>query len=880
MFIRRIIILTLLLQIFSQTFSQTTSGKAFIKSMEDADLAFYYDEDFYKAASLYEVLLKSHPENSNISAKLGMCYLNIDGKQKDALRLLETAVLNVVKNDNEYIEYGEKAPIDTYFYLAEAFHLNDSLQKAISLYNEAKKKLGGSTLFRKDYIDAQIRNCKYAIEMEMQPYGITKNLFTPWLINYPGACNGVVSENDSVFIFTEKEGNKTRIFYSKKTSSWNEPIDITNQLGGFDRFYSNSITRDGRLLILYLEDGGDGNLYYSQLEGSKWSKIKSLGRNINSIYWESHGYITNDGKGIYFASNRPGGEGDLDIWFSEKDEKGSWKRPVNCGKVINTPFNENYPFFDSATSTLIFSSMGHVSMGNYDVFRSTLNKGKWTKPVGLPYPINTTGENVFFISKDNSQLLITSLFDDKDNTRNIYTIEPLKPAENLIITQGNVTLQDGMGVDPAQMKVILIDQKTGEILKNLSGPDTASIKVTMKPGDLKVVISRIGNKTDTINLNIKKKSDIAQNQVSDTATFRYNVKPGIYRLFVNYPGYKTDSIDLTIPSVFSGNYVSVNSSLVPEKVYNGDFLMIKNILFEYNSYSLNNDAKSLLEVLKHILINYPDLKIEIGGYTDSKGSVSYNLNLSDKRAQAVINYLSDSEISGSRFVKKIYGITGAIANNTKPDGSDNPEGRKYNRRVSFGIINPQTGITVYQENYVPEHLRQHNSIKFSIVLIKSANTLNPEYFKNLNLNEYLLIKSVRIDSLSQNIYTIGNFYDKTEASKYLTYLKGIGFPDSYIVNQYELNGSNNSVVRNIKYDETKNDDLYTIQLAASKNKLPMNRFSTVPGVKEIASSDGYYRYIYGEFKTYLQAKSALNSIREAGFNQAYIRKLDFQIINK
>lgn len=133
--------LIFLILIFSSSvlLSQQLSKKQFIKAVQDADNLFYYDEDYDKAAVQYEYLLNIYPENYNLSAKLGICYLNIDGKKAEALKLLEKASANVVAKDKDYIEFGEKAPLDTYMYRAIAYHRNDSLQKAIVLYNEVKK---------------------------------------------------------------------------------------------------------------------------------------------------------------------------------------------------------------------------------------------------------------------------------------------------------------------------------------------------------------------------------------------------------------------------------------------------------------------------------------------------------------------------------------------------------------------------------------------------------------------------------------------------------------------------------------------------------------------------------------------------------------------
>src|SRR5450759_2855816 len=280
---RKVVIIFLLLFCISPVFSQVLSQKKFIKAVQDADISYYYDKDYEKTASLYESLLNIYPDISNLSAKLGICYLNIDGKKADALKLLAKASTNVVSYSKEYIEYGEKAPLDTYLYLAIAYHQNDSLQKAVSLYYDAKKRLGETEIFREEYIDNQIRDCRYAMEMKKKPLTIIANLFAPWLNEYPGACNPVLSKNDSVFVFSLKKDGKTHILCSYKSGTWKRPVDVTRQLGGYDRFYSNSITGDGRLLIIYMDDGGDGNLYYSQRKDTTWTKIKRLGKYINTI---------------------------------------------------------------------------------------------------------------------------------------------------------------------------------------------------------------------------------------------------------------------------------------------------------------------------------------------------------------------------------------------------------------------------------------------------------------------------------------------------------------------------------------------------------------------------------------------------------------------
>lgn len=828
---KKILMHSLLFCSFLPLFSQINSKRDFIRAVKEADIYYYYDVHYEKAAGMYKTILTAYPDNANIAAKLGICYLNIDGKKAEALKLLNKASSNVVSDNREYSEYGEKAPLDTYMYRAIAYHQNDSLRKAVSLFLEAKKKLSGTDPSREDYIDNQIRNCRYAIEMEKKPLTIITNLFAPWLSEFPGACNPVLSKNDSVFIFTVKTEDKTRILCSYKSDTWQRPVDITNSLGGFDRFYSNSITGDGKLLVLNLDDGDDNNLYYSERSDTSWTKIKSFNKNINTIYWESNGNITPDGKSLYFVTNRPGGEGQLDIWVSEKDNDGTWIYPVNCGDVINSPYDENTPFYDPINKALLFSSKGHTGMGEYDVFRSINKNGIWTNPISMPYAFNTTGDNTFFILNNNAPGFVTSFYNEKNSARNIYSIVAEDPADKITVALGTIKLQDNMAVDPKEVKIQLSDLKKGTQIRNIP--------------------------------------------MTDTESFRFELKPGDYQLFISYAGYKTDTVNLSLPLFYSGSFISVNSSLVPEKVFKGDFLSIKNILFEFDSYNLDAQAKLSLEGIKTILVNYPELNIRIEGYTDAKGSTEYNYKLADERAQEAINYLILSGISGSRLIKKAYGKSNFVVGNTNADGSDSPEGRKYNRRVVFGILDPQTGIVISQEAYTPEHMRK-SSVTYSIVLIKSIKKLESDYFSSLKLNEIQMIKSIDKDSVT--LYVIGVFYNKNDASKYLDFAVKNGFKDAYIVNNYELNSASKSSDIAKPVNTSSNDEGdYAIQLLATREPVNMKKFMRIQGVKQIVSADGFYRYVCGQYNTYLEARAALVKYQESGFKDAFIK--DLNVVN-
>jgi len=165
-------------------------------------------------------------------------------------------------------------------------------------------------------------------------------------------------------------------------------------------------------------------------------------------------------------------------------------------------------------------------------------------------------------------------------------------------------------------------------------------------------------------------------------------KPGDYIVQIKYPGYRTDTFKLSIQRLSLESLCLSALQWFLTKFIRAISLLSEVSFFDFDSQSLNEQGKIDLEKLKPILKDHPELKIEITGHTDIIGSKDYNLVLADGRAQAVINYLTASGITGTRFIRRRLEPRISLRINTNPDGSDNPEGRRYNRRVTIGIINP------------------------------------------------------------------------------------------------------------------------------------------------------------------------------------------------
>ena len=194
--------------------------------------------------------------------------------------------------------------------------------------------------------------------------------------------NPSVSFDGNTMVFTERRGLENAIFYTvKERGIWQTPVEITSQIGDGRDCSTSSLNNDGTELYLYKTDNFDGNIYVSNLVDGLWSTMRKLNTNINTKFYESHASISSDGQKLYFTSNKPGGQGELDIYVSTRSGGDNWGPAVNLGSTVNTPFNEDSPFITEAGSFIFFVSEGHSSMGGHDIYKSA-NLGESWKKIG------------------------------------------------------------------------------------------------------------------------------------------------------------------------------------------------------------------------------------------------------------------------------------------------------------------------------------------------------------------------------------------------------------------------------------------------------------------------------------------------------------------
>jgi tetratricopeptide (TPR) repeat protein len=233
----------------------------------------------------------------------------------------------------------------------------------------------------------------------------------------------IFTSNRSADAYALKSRTNTNDVYIARVSNgeWAAPEKIPGNINAQVETVATSISSDGKTLLLYYPDG-NGDIYSSTYENGAWSKPVALNRFINNPdYRETAAALSPDGQRLYFSSNRPGGRGGFDIYVSERDANGQWGRPSNLGPTINTRGDEMTPFIHADGKTLYFSSNGHATLGDADIFKSTLEGGKWTRPENLGYPVNTSAYEGFFVLSPTGDIgYFTSRRKDGQSDSDIY----------------------------------------------------------------------------------------------------------------------------------------------------------------------------------------------------------------------------------------------------------------------------------------------------------------------------------------------------------------------------------------------------------------------------------------------------------------------------
>jgi len=408
--------------------------------------------------------------------------------------------------------------------------------------------------------------------------------------------------------------------------------------------------------------GVDVDLYISRNRNNVWSEPIPV--NVNTVIkseadgdaqnysWDSSPCFAPDGRTLYFASNRKGGYGGTDLYSAQMDSRGRFSRVRNLGPEINTAGDEAFPYV-AEDAKLYFASDGHPGYGGLDLFVVLRKNGKTViDNLGQPMNSNSDDFGIFLFRPDRG--FFTSNREGGKGDDDIYTFVNEDPNLKVVnyylagVTYSND--KEGKRQILANTKVSLLDGSGTNMQDYVTGNDGKFLFRVYENENY----SLVGDADGYI---VKRQPFTTLGKGVDPATLK--------DLITN---------------------ITLDTTIVLDKKEKDISFVLENIFYEFNQWYIRPDAAIELDKLVQILIDNPELKIELSSHTDSIGSDSYNLELSQRRAQSAVDYIIQRGIAPDRLVPKGYGESKPIARNTHPDGSDNPAGRQKNRRTEFKIL--------------------------------------------------------------------------------------------------------------------------------------------------------------------------------------------------
>ena len=420
--IKSIIILTII--VFFPLDLRPQDIRAMQESFLEAEY-FLINEDYEDALQEYLQIYEMMPGNANLAYRIGVCYLNISGTKNLATDYLETASKKMSSRHKEGKLVQETAPYDALYQLGISYRINHQFDKAKDAFEKYRKTLLKEDKENLSFIDHEIKVCENAEKLIEKPIVLTLENMGNQFNDAFDDFNPVISADGRTFIFMKALPFYDAVMFSRFIDGrWTPPVNIVPELKIDGGHSVSSLSSDGKTLFISMDDNYNSDILSSSFDGTKWSKAVKLNNNINTKYWESHGFISEDGNYLVFASDRPGSLGGLDLYISKK-ENGDWGPAVNLGPDVNSRFNEDRPSLINNGKTLFFASQDHDNIGGYDILRTEMQEnGEWKKPQNPGYPFNTTDDDVFFMPVDNARAGFVSIFrqNEGEGKKDIYRI--------------------------------------------------------------------------------------------------------------------------------------------------------------------------------------------------------------------------------------------------------------------------------------------------------------------------------------------------------------------------------------------------------------------------------------------------------------------------
>lgn len=576
--------------------------------LSEADAQFqrgeYYDASVtYK--KVYNKLRKKEerPQRGEVAFKMGRCYklLNMSARASAAFQ-----------NALRY-EYPDST---THFMLAQALHADGKYAAALRSYDKYLEFCPDDSLAIncaegcRTAQEIRARGSRYVVK-QAKLFNSRRADFCPM---YLGAdCDQIYYTSTTEKATGDKKSEITGmknadVFFSKKNEKgeWERPEPVEGELNtefdeGIVAFSPDAQTMYLTKARRELNAPTSVEIYTSTRSDAKWSAPVKFEITADTLSTFGHPAVSPDGEYLYFVSDMPGGYGGKDIWrISLKERQGSL---VNLGPDINTEGNDDFPYV-RADGTLYFSSDGHPGMGGLDIFRATAVGDpadlRW-KVENMGFPINSAGDDFGITFGKGEDGFFSSNRGDARGYDHIYSFE----------------------YDPVRITIEgLVMDKDEEPVKN------AIIRIVGNDGSNQKEVAR------------------------DDGSFSFALQRGVkYVMLAGAKGYLNQKQEFASDSTMEdANYwvEFILPSISKPSV-------VENIFYDYDKADLRPESKTALNELIAVLHDNPNVTIEMASHTDRWGSDAYNINLSERRAKSVVDYLVENGISRDRLQPHGYG---------------------------------------------------------------------------------------------------------------------------------------------------------------------------------------------------------------------------------
>ncbi|GGG62198.1 OmpA family protein [Hymenobacter glacieicola] len=469
-----------------------------------------------------------------------------------------------------------------------------------------------------------------AINSRVEDYGPTLNSDADQLIfsskRKMRGLNGVIDED----LYTSRREN----------GLWTDAEPLPKPINSPYNEGSACISKDGKTLFFARCEcptcHGNCDLYVSTFKEGQWTMPKTLGTNVNSTAWDSQPTLSPGEDTLYFASDRLGGFGLSDIWYTVKQKNGQWSKAQNMGPTVNTRESEVSPFYHPLYHVLYFSSRGQLlNFGDFDIYKTYRVRGRWQEPINIGPLVNGKGSEYYFTIDSDSKSLYYARSEEKEmKNLDLFSFPLPMEAQPLATTHVEGLLVDSVSQKPLNGIVSIIDTDNGIEVASKYLREDGSFDFDLIEGSHYVMLIQSPDF-----FSVEKKFALQ----GDT----------VMKLMTN-------SIDYKLPLIF------------------------KNIEFDQDKANIRASMHPILDRIAVFLVDHPTFRLSISGHTDSKGDPDFNMTLSQDRAEAIRRYIElKGKLKPNRIESMGYGSTQPL----KDEATE--EDARTNRRVEFRLIKPE-----------------------------------------------------------------------------------------------------------------------------------------------------------------------------------------------